>query len=263
MKISSASHYRTNDKIFSLLQPLIQKGMKILDFGAGKGHMVQRIGEHAKSLNLKPSELIFPCEVEPDCFLYDEVECTSINLDSKIPFEGDYFDAVYAIEVLEHTPRPYDFMVEAYRVLKPGGILIISVPNVSHILSRFSSFFSGFPSLFPPPSKKQKNAGRICGHIMPLSFPYFHYGTARAGFEGINLISDRFKRSCLFWYVILFSVIKLSSFLYSRKLHKYDSELWDENIELVYEMNSIKILCSRSIICKSIKPADCANSSNC
>jgi len=43
--------------------------------------------------------------------------------------------------------------------------------------------------------------------------------------------------------------------LYSRKLHKYDSELWDENIELVYEMNSIRILCSRSIICKSVKPS--------
>lgn len=255
MKISSASHYRTNDKIFSLLQPLIQKGMKILDFGAGKGHMAQRIGDQAKLLDLEPSELIFPCEVVPEFFIYNEVKCTSINLDSIIPFEDNYFDAVYAIEVLEHTSRPYDFIVEAYRVLKPGGILIISVPNMSHILSRFSSFFAGFPSLFPPPSKKQKNAGRICGHIMPLSFPYFHYGMARAGFEDINLISDRFKRSCLFWYVILFSVIKLSSFLYSRKLHKYDSELWDENIELVYEMNSIRILCSRSIICKSVKPS--------
>ena len=134
--------------------------------------MVERIGT-CKLVNVKPSELIFPCK--DWCFLYNGVECTPIDLDSKIPFGDDYFDAVYAIEVLEHTSRPYDFFVEAYRVLKPGGVLIISVPNVSHILSRFSLFFSGFASLFPPPSKKQKNAGRICGHIMPLSFPYFHY----------------------------------------------------------------------------------------
>tara|TARA_B100002019_G_scaffold190746_1_gene164966 strand:- start:296 stop:1063 length:768 start_codon:yes stop_codon:yes gene_type:complete len=254
MKIRSASHYSTNDKIFSDLEPLVKKGAKILDFGAGAGHMVQRIGEHAKLLNIKPSDLVFPCEVEPDCFLYEDVECTPINLDSKIPFEDNNFDAVYAIEVLEHTSRPYDFMVEAYRVLKPGGVLIISVPNMSHILSRFSLFFTGFSSLFPPPSKKQKNAGRICGHIMPLTFPYFHYGMTRAGFEEINLMSDRLKKSCLFWYILLFPVIKFTSLLYSRKLYKYDSEVWDENVPLVYEMNSMKMLCSRSIICKSQKP---------
>lgn len=254
MKISSASHYSTNEKIFSLLQPLIKEGAKILDFGAGKGHMVQRIGEHAKGLNIKPSKLIFPCEVEPDCFLYKEVECTPINLDSKIPFGDNYFDAVYAIEVLEHMSRPYDFIVEAYRVLKPGGVLIISVPNLSHILSRFSLFFSGFASLFPPPSKRQTNAGRVCGHIMPLSFPYFHYGMVRAGFEDIKLMSDRLKKSCLFWYFLLYPMIKLSSMLYTKKLMKYDPEVWGENMELVYVMNSTEILCSRSIICMSTKP---------
>lgn len=254
MKISSASHHSTNEKIFSLLEPIIIKGFRILDFGAGKGHMTQRIGERAQSLNIKPSELIFPCEVEPDCFLYKEVECTSINLDSKIPFGDDYFDAVYAIEVLEHTSRPYDFIVEAYRVLKPGGVLIISVPNMSHILSRFSLFFSGFASLFPPPSKEQKNAGRICGHIMPLSYPYFHYGMVRAGLKDVTFIPDRLKKSCLFWTVLLYPLLKLSSLLFSRKLKKYDSEVWEENMELVYQMNSIKMLCSRSIILKSLKP---------
>ena len=72
MKISSASHHRTNEKIFSLLKPIIKRA-RILDFGAGKGHMSQRIGERAKSLKLKPADLIFPCEVEPEDFLFKEV----------------------------------------------------------------------------------------------------------------------------------------------------------------------------------------------
>ena len=45
MKIASASHHSTNEKIFFLLKPLVKEGAKVLDFGSGKGHMVQRIGE--------------------------------------------------------------------------------------------------------------------------------------------------------------------------------------------------------------------------
>ena len=182
------------------------------------------------------------------------MKCTSINLDSIISFNDNYFDAVYAIEVLEHTSRPYDFIVESFRVLKPGGALIISVPNMMHVLSRFSLFFSGFASLFPPPSKKQKNAGRICGHIMPLSYPYFHYGIARAGFKDVMFLSDRLKKSCLFWAILFYPLFKFSSLLFSSKLKKYDAEVWDENMQLVYEMNSINMLATRSLIIKSLKP---------
>jgi hypothetical protein len=39
MNISSASHKKTNEKVFELLSPLISKKSKILDLGAGRGHL--------------------------------------------------------------------------------------------------------------------------------------------------------------------------------------------------------------------------------
>ena len=46
----------------------------------------------------------------------------------KIPFSDGEFDYVFSTEVMEHVPEPKEFLNEIYRVLKPGGILIMTVP---------------------------------------------------------------------------------------------------------------------------------------
>jgi len=46
-----------------------------------------------------------------------------------LPIKSSVIDTVISNEVLEHIPRPQDFMNEAFRVLKPGGILILTTPQ--------------------------------------------------------------------------------------------------------------------------------------
>lgn len=46
----------------------------------------------------------------------------------KLPFQNNSFDIALLIQVLEHVDEPGKVIKEAARVLKPGGILIISVP---------------------------------------------------------------------------------------------------------------------------------------
>jgi len=58
-------------------------------------------------------------------------ERTNIDIRSplhKIPLESDYFDAILCIAVLEHVENPEEVVPELYRVLKPGGHLILEVP---------------------------------------------------------------------------------------------------------------------------------------
>lgn len=56
---------------------------------------------------------------------------TNIHIHSplhRIPTESGYFDAIICIAVLEHVENPEDVVPEMYRVLKPGGHLILEVP---------------------------------------------------------------------------------------------------------------------------------------
>jgi ubiquinone/menaquinone biosynthesis C-methylase UbiE len=46
-----------------------------------------------------------------------------------LKFRENIFDTVLMIEVLEHIPDDMKALKEAYRVLKPGGKLIITAPN--------------------------------------------------------------------------------------------------------------------------------------
>jgi SAM-dependent methyltransferase len=46
----------------------------------------------------------------------------------RLPFPDESFDTVLNVQVLEHTPRPHRLVAEMARVLKRGGLLILSAP---------------------------------------------------------------------------------------------------------------------------------------
>lgn len=50
-----------------------------------------------------------------------------------LPFSESCFDAIFMLDVLEHIPNLKPVFSELYRVLKPGGIIIISVPTETGI----------------------------------------------------------------------------------------------------------------------------------
>lgn len=64
--------------------------------------------------------------------------------DNTLPFEDASFDIVYAGNVLEHTDNPIRVVMEAVRVLRPGGILHAEIPN-------FLSYFEGHYFVPQPP----------------------------------------------------------------------------------------------------------------
>lgn len=70
----------------------------------------------------------------------------------RLPFEDCSFNGALCTQVLEHVPNPEAFLSEICRVLKPGGLLILSAPFLweeheePYDFFRFTSF--GFRELF-------------------------------------------------------------------------------------------------------------------
>ena len=61
-----------------------------------------------------------------------------------LPFPDDSFDLVYSANVLEHTEDPERVFMESVRVLRPGGVLHMELPN-------YLSYFEGHYLVFQPP----------------------------------------------------------------------------------------------------------------
>lgn len=74
---------------------------------------------------LDDSVKYYGIDIEPEV---DFVQKVNVSMD-KFPFESNFFDYVIISEVLEHLDNQHHCLNEIYRVLKPEGILIGTVPN--------------------------------------------------------------------------------------------------------------------------------------
>jgi 2-polyprenyl-3-methyl-5-hydroxy-6-metoxy-1,4-benzoquinol methylase len=61
----------------------------------------------------------------------------------RFPYPDDHFDGVTAWGVIEHMENPLHFLREVHRTLKPGGLFLLSLPNVLHLVSRLQFLFTG------------------------------------------------------------------------------------------------------------------------
>ena len=66
---------------------------------------------------------------------------------SVLPYQPDMFDIIYSMHVIEHTPGPAQYLDELCRVLRPGGIIFMDVPNRYYKLEQHS----GVPYIHFPP----------------------------------------------------------------------------------------------------------------
>lgn len=128
---------------------------------------------------LRPYECNFPA----GCYVGVDVESSGRDDAMKIPdyfydgrvlpFEAQQFDGVISTQVLEHVPNPRELLAEMYRVIKPGGNLIISLPfawqehEEPYDFGRFSSF--GITELLKQAGFEIKSITKDTGAIESLA----------------------------------------------------------------------------------------------
>ena len=105
-------------------------GGRFLDVGCGLGDMVaamSRLGMQAEGV--EPSEVAAQKAREAGL----KVFCGMLE---DAHYDDETFDSICMFHVLEHTPDPVGLLCECRRILKPGGELIIGVPNYNSLMFR-------------------------------------------------------------------------------------------------------------------------------
>jgi len=101
----------------------MKRGDRLLDLGCGRGDFAKGF----KDLGMEVSGI--DCE-KGDSEILKDIEVKIIDVEKDVfPFNSGLFDFVFSKSVIEHLWDPKNFMSENYRILKPGGRIVVMTPD--------------------------------------------------------------------------------------------------------------------------------------
>ncbi len=168
---------------------------RILDFPAGDGNQSRELA----AMGYRPvsADLFAPAR-SPGGFDYVLADANRI-----FPFQSESFDYVLSREGIEHLEYQAQFIRECARVLKPGGKLVLTTPNVLHLHSRLSYLLSGQRILARGvineiQTPRFMGDGKVYhGHAFLIDYFRLRYLLKLSGFERIAVFTDRFSPSSI------------------------------------------------------------------
>ena len=106
----------------------LNSGHRLLDVGCGDGYLTTKFARHARQVT----------GIDPDTAMLTDARTLhaepNVEYDAgsaeKLPYADASFDRVVAVSVVEHFDSPEGGLKEMSRVLKPGGVLAISVDSL-------------------------------------------------------------------------------------------------------------------------------------
>jgi SAM-dependent methyltransferase len=174
---------------------------RVLDVGAGEGYFCDLLRQRGYQVEA--------CDYLPENFKVSGVPFTKADLNQSIPLPDNTYDAVVSIEVLEHLENHFRFTSELLRITKPGGMLILTTPNVLSISSRWHFFLYGYTDCAPRPLDPRR-AEYYMQHISPISVPEIVFMIERFGGEMVDLLANRIRRSSIVWFLLLYPLFALA-----------------------------------------------------
>ncbi|NNE54950.1 MAG: class I SAM-dependent methyltransferase [Flavobacteriales bacterium] len=164
---------------------------RILDLGAGHGAFTKKLNDMGYNM--------FACDLFPEIFQYDKIECKKVDITQHFPYDDNAFDMVIAVEVSEHILDHENFFAEISRILKPEGKLYLSTPNILSLKSRMRFLFRGFFYSFNPLEITNYDGLQ---HVASRTLDQYNYIAVKHGFREAEFDIDR-KQSTSRWLLVL------------------------------------------------------------
>jgi ubiquinone/menaquinone biosynthesis C-methylase UbiE len=151
---------------FRIIQGYAEEASLILDVGCGTSRIVQNI-PNVVGMDLALRKLRW-LRAPGRWLLQGDL--------SRLPFPNASFEAVICSEVIEHMPRKDVHLEEFVRVIRPGGLLILSTPDYSRRVWRSLEWI--YARVFP--------GGYVTEHINPYTHDMLQQELEQLGLEVLD-----------------------------------------------------------------------------
>jgi ubiquinone/menaquinone biosynthesis C-methylase UbiE len=196
------AHQAIHDTVVGILEK--EPRGPLLDVPAGEGALAERL--------IAAGFEVGCCDLYPEIFRLDGVNVIRGDLNADLPFDSQSFNYVTCLEGLEHIENPQQAIREFARVLRPGGTVIVSVPNILNVEERLKWLLYGYTSHFKPITRahveglraEYDNREEIAAHVNPIGYSELRYILEKNGFEIAGLHRDKPKENAwLYWPIVL------------------------------------------------------------
>lgn len=151
------------DRVIKLLKELDnvlskQNNLNVLDVGSGSGELIYKLSLKYPLNNYYGNDIANNI-ISENKKTKNSIKWTVEDFNNKINYKNNFFDIVVAGEIVEHLYDTDSFFLEIRRVLKNGGYLYITTPNLASWLDRLTLLL-GMQPFSTEVSNKSRKFGR-------------------------------------------------------------------------------------------------------
>jgi len=129
------------------------------------------------------------------------------------PFKSHSYDVIVCTEVLEHLLHPSKTLKEFFRIIKPDGSIVITVPNMASIKNAISILLLGKLTYAAEPDKK---FGHVCDYwfsrlkelVEKNGFKIVRYETTSCYMKFLNISIPRWIYPKRFGEFVIIKIVK-------------------------------------------------------
>jgi len=179
--LAAEPRFKTILKIAGRMKPQVES---LLDVGCGDGSFTVLIKQATEAKEAVGIEIAKEAVIAAQ---HKGIKAIQLDIDTnQFPFNDGSFDLVYCGEIIEHLFNPDHLLREVHRVLKPGGIALISTPNLAGWPNRLALLlgYQPYPTAVSP---EHEHIGKLLARGYEGQWGHIRVFTAKALKEELQL----------------------------------------------------------------------------
>lgn len=126
-KVGKTSKYFWARRFYAALVLRYRSGGRLLEIGPGMGHLLARLQDHFEAYGADISEFA----IEQAGRVATRADLRVLPAERLGEFGPEYFDVIVGLHVIEHLPDPAKAIATLYEIMRPGGLLVMTTPNLT------------------------------------------------------------------------------------------------------------------------------------